>query len=111
MRVPIAWLRDYVDLPSSPQRMAEMLAQIGFPVEAIEQRAQITGVVTGRIAKLEKHPNADRLQVGTIDVGNGALLTIATAATNVAQGQTIAVATVGAQLPALTITRRKIRGI
>ncbi|HZT11957.1 MAG TPA: phenylalanine--tRNA ligase subunit beta [Candidatus Baltobacteraceae bacterium] len=111
MRVPIAWLRDYVDLPSSPQRIAEMLAQIGFPVEAIEQRAQITGVVTGRIAKLEKHPNADRLQVGTIDVGNGALLTIATAATNVAQGQTIGVATIGAQLPNLRIERRKMRGV
>ena len=109
MRVPLAWLRDYVDLPSDPHRIAEMLAQIGFPVETIEERPAITGVLVGRIVRLEKHPNADRLQVGKIDVGNGAALTIATAATNVAEGQTIGVATIGAQLPQLRIERRKMR--
>jgi phenylalanyl-tRNA synthetase beta chain len=111
VRVPLAWLREYVDLPQDAQKVAEMLAEIGFPVEAIEERPVITGVVVGRIAELEKHPNADRLQVGRIDAGNGGLLTIATAATNVAQGQTIAVATIGAQLPQLKIERRKMRGI
>lgn len=111
MRVPIAWLREYVDLPADPQKVAEMLAQIGFPVDAVEERPVVTGVVVGRIEQLEKHPNADRLQVGKINVGNGAPLTIATAATNVAQGQTIAVATIGAQLPHLKIERRKMRGV
>ena len=111
MRVPLAWLREYVELPSDPQRVAEMLAQIGFPVDAIEERPVITGVVVGRIDELTQHPNADRLQVGKIDVGNGAPLTIATAATNVAAGQTIPVATIGAQLPALRIERRKMRGL
>lgn len=111
MRVPLAWLREYVDLPVSPQDVAEMLAQIGFPVDAIQERPVVTGVLAGRIEQLEKHPNADRLQVGKIDVGNGALLTIATAATNVAAGQTIPVATIGAQLPHLKIERRKMRGV
>lgn len=111
MKVPIAWLREYVDLPGSPQKVAEMLAQIGFPVDAIEERPVVTGVLVGRIEQLEKHPNADRLQVGKINVGNGALLTIATAATNVSQGQTIPVAVIGAQLPHLKIERRKMRGL
>lgn len=111
MKVPLAWLRDYVELPADPARVAEMLAAIGFPVDAIEERPVITGVVAGRIAELRKHPNADRLQVGSIEIGDGAPLTIATAATNVAQGQTIAVATVGAQLPQLRIERRKMRGL
>lgn len=111
MRVPLAWLREYVDLPADPQKVAEMLAQIGFPVDAVEERPVVTGVVVGRIEQLEKHPNADRLQVGKINVGNGALLTIATAATNVEQGQTIPVATIGAQLPHLKIERRKMRGV
>ncbi len=111
MRVPLGWLRQYVDLPADAGRVAEMLAEIGFPVDSIEHRPPITGVVSGRIAQLEKHPNADRLQVGKIDVGNGAALTIATAATNVARGQTIAVATIGAQLPHLKIERRKMRGV
>ena len=111
MKVPIAWLREYVELPASPGRIAEMLANIGFPVDAVEERPVVTGVVVGRIEQLEKHPDADRLQVGKINIGNSAFLTIATAATNVAQGQTIAVATIGAQLPQLKIERRKMRGV
>ncbi|HET7814135.1 MAG TPA: phenylalanine--tRNA ligase subunit beta [Candidatus Baltobacteraceae bacterium] len=111
MLVPISWLRQYVELPQNPHEIAEMLAQIGFPVESIEERPVITGVVCGRIETLEKHPNADRLQVGKINVGNGQLLTIATAATNVAAGQTIPVAVIGAQLPQIKIERRKMRGL
>ncbi len=111
MRVPIAWLRDYVDLPGNAQAIADRLAMLGFPVDAIETRPVITGVVAGTIVSLEKHPNADRLQVGSIDVGAGTPLTIATAATNVAAGQRIAVATIGARLPLLTIERRKMRGV
>src|SRR5579875_3015740 len=111
MRVPLAWLREYIDLPADPQKVAQMLAQIGFPVDAVEERPVVTGVIVGQIERLEKHPNADRLQVGKINVGNGALLTIATAATNVAQGQTIPVAVIGAQLPHIKIARRKMRGL
>ncbi|MGZ3561043.1 MAG: phenylalanine--tRNA ligase subunit beta [Vulcanimicrobiaceae bacterium] len=111
MRVPLAWLRDYVELPADPQVVADRLAQLGFPVDAIETRPAITGVVVGKIVELEKHPNADRLQVGKIDVGTGTPLTIATAATNVALGQVIAVATIGAQLPHIKIERRKMRGV
>src|SRR5665213_4306979 len=111
MRVPIAWLRDYVDLPESAQAIADRLAMLGFPVDAVEARPVITGVIAGTIVELEKHPNADRLQVGKIDVGADAPLTIATAATNVAVGQRIAVATIGAQLPLLKIERRKMRGV
>ena len=111
MRVPIAWLRDYVDLPESAQAIADRLAMLGFPVDAIETRPVIGGVIAGTIVALEKHPNADRLQVGKIDVGGPAHLTIATAATNVAVGQRIAVATIGAQLPLLKIERRTMRGV
>ncbi|HTU70238.1 MAG TPA: phenylalanine--tRNA ligase subunit beta [Candidatus Baltobacteraceae bacterium] len=111
MRVPISWLREYVDLPGDAQAIADRLAMLGFPVAEIIRRPAISGVVVGKIAALEKHPNADRLQVGSIDVGARNPLTIATAATNVAAGQTIAVATIGAKLPLLTIEPRKMRGI
>ncbi len=111
MRVPISWLREYVDLPKDAQTIADRLAMLGFPVEEITRRPAITGVIVGKIVTLEKHPNADRLQVGTIDVGGEQPLTIATAATNVAAGQTIPVATIGAKLPSLTIEPRKMRGI
>ena len=111
MRVPISWLREFVALPADDAAIADRLAMLGFPVDAVERRPAISGVVIGRIAALERHPNADRLQVAQIDVGGEQPLTIATAATNVAAGQTIAVATIGAQLPAMVIAPRTMRGI
>jgi phenylalanyl-tRNA synthetase beta chain len=111
VRVPLSWLREFVALPNDTADVAERLALLGFPAAEIVRRPRITGVVTARIAKLERHPNADRLQVGEIDVGGDEPLVIATAATNVAAGQTIAVATIGAKLPELTIAPRTMRGI
>ena len=112
MRVPIAWLRDYVDLPDDAEQIIARLAALGFPVDEIETRPKLTNVVVGRIAKLERHPNADRLQLCTIDIGDSRTLTIATAATNVAEGQVVPVARIGAQLAGgLTIAPRKMRGV
>ncbi len=111
MYVPISWLREFVALPNDTQAIADRLAMLGFPVAGIQRRPRITGVVTGRIERVEKHPNADRLLVARVDVGRSAPLTIATAATNVAAGQTIAVATIGANLPSLTIEAKTMRGV
>jgi len=111
VRVPIAWLREYVDLPDDADAIVTRLANLGFPVDAIERRPTITGVVIGRLDTVTKHPNADRLQVCSVDVAGPKKLTIATAATNVADGQVVAVATIGAKLPHLTIEPRKMRGI
>lgn len=116
MRVPIGWLRDYIDIGVDTDTIVERLAMLGFPVESVTRRPQLAGVVAGRIATLEKHPNADRLQVCTIDTGGAATLTIATAATNVAKGQVIPVATIGALLiderqQPLRIEPRPMRGV
>ncbi|MGA8326607.1 MAG: phenylalanine--tRNA ligase subunit beta, partial [Candidatus Cybelea sp.] len=111
MLVPISWLREFVALPDDVAAIADRLAMLGFPVAGVERRPKISGVVTGKIAALGKHPNADRLLVAQVDVARDAPLTIATAATNVAEGQTIAVATIGARLPALTIEARTMRGV
>ena len=111
MRVPISWLRDFVALPNDSQAIAERLAMLGFPVAAIEKRPEIAGVVTAKIVTVEKHPNADRLLVARVDIAREQPLTIATAATNVAADQTIAVATIGAKLPSLTIEARTMRGV
>lgn len=111
MRVPISWLREFVALPDDAAAIAERLAMLGFPVDAVEKRPRIAGVITGKIVTVEKHPNADRLLVARVDVARNEPLTIATAATNVAAGQTIAVATIGARLPELTIAARTMRGV
>jgi phenylalanyl-tRNA synthetase beta chain len=111
VRVPLSWLREYVALPNDAGAVADRLAMLGFPVEGIEKRPAISGVITGKIATVEKHPNADRLLVARVDVARSEPLTIATAANNVAAGQTIAVATIGAKLPKLTIEARTMRGV
>lgn len=111
MKVPIAWLRDYLDVSLDSDDIAARLAALGFPVEEIERRPALSGIVIGKITALEKHPAADRLHVCTLDVGAGRPLTIATAATNVAAGQVVPVATIGAQLTNMHIGPRKMRGI
>ena len=112
MRVPLAWLRDYADLPEDADAVVARLAALGFPVDDVETRPHLTNVVVGRIAKLERHPNADRLQLCTMDVGADRTLLIATAATNVAEGQTVPVARIGADLAGgLKIAPRKMRGV
>ncbi|HEY4440943.1 MAG TPA: phenylalanine--tRNA ligase subunit beta [Candidatus Elarobacter sp.] len=112
MRVPIAWLRDYVTLPEDANEIVNRLAALGFPVDEVIERPKLTNVVVGRLRKVEPHPNADRLQLCTVDVGAGEPLIIATAATNVAAHQVVPVARIGAELAGgLTIAPRKMRGI
>ena len=112
MKTPLAWLRDYVDLPADTPTIVERLAMLGFPVEDVASPPPLSGIVAGRLERVEKHPNADRLSVCTVDVGRGQPLVIATAATNVAAGQIVPVATIGAKLAGgLTIAPRKMRGI
>ncbi len=112
MRTPLAWLRDYVDLPPDTNTIVDRLAMLGFPVEEIITREPMSGVVVGKLERVEKHPNADRLQVCTVNIGSGPALQIATAAENVAAGQIVPVATIGAELAGgLVIAPRKMRGI
>jgi phenylalanyl-tRNA synthetase beta chain len=111
MKLPIAWLRDYLDVTDSSQALAERFASLGFPVDEIVRRPHMHGVLIGRVTRVEKHPDADRLVVCTIDVNGSRPLTIATAATNVAAGNVVPVATIGAQLAGLQIGPRKMRGI
>jgi phenylalanyl-tRNA synthetase beta chain len=111
MKLPLAWLRDYLDVSLSSDEVAAHFARLGFPVEAIERRTQLSGILIGRVVAVEKHPDADRLQVCRVDVLGPHLLTIATAATNVSTGDVVPVATIGAQLVGLTIAPRKMRGI
>ena len=70
MLVPISWLKDYVDIDVKPEVLAKKLVAIGFEVEEIiYQEKQATNVVVGKIVKVDKHPNADRLRVTQPDTG------------------------------------------
>jgi phenylalanyl-tRNA synthetase beta chain len=112
MKVTWSWLADWVDLPPTPEALAHALAMRGFPVASIEQAAALDpAIIVGRVLEISPHPNADRLRLCTVDVG-GTSLSIVCGASNVAAGQAVAVAQIGARLPDGTKLRKtKIRGV
>jgi phenylalanyl-tRNA synthetase beta chain len=70
MRLSLNWLREFVDIPVSPEELAERLTLVGFEVEGIEPvNPDFSGVVVGRAARVEPHPQADRLTVVAVEDG------------------------------------------
>ena len=113
MRVPLSWLREYVDVAMSPEELAERLTLAGMEVSGVEvSGAEWTDVVVGRLLEVSRHPNAEKLSLTLVDAGDGAPLEIVCGATNIAPGQLVPVARVGALLPGgRSIGRTKIRGV
>jgi phenylalanyl-tRNA synthetase beta chain len=100
MRVPLSWLREYVDVQQTPEQLAERLTLLGMEVKGIEQYgSDWRSVVVGEILTVEKHPHADRLHLTTINIGSGEPLHIVCGAHNIAPGQRVPVALPGAVLP------------
>lgn len=113
MQISYQWLKDYVDFEYTPEELAHELTMAGFADEGKKYLDQgISKVVTGKIIALEKHPDADKLQICQIDVAQEEVLQIVTGAQNVKVGDVIPVALVGAELPiGLKIKKSKLRGI
>ena len=101
MRVPLSWLREFVDVQLTPEQLAERLTLLGMEVKHIERwGADWLDVVTGELLTVERHPRADRLSLTTVTLGDGGEpLSIVCGATNIAPGQRIPVALPGAVLP------------
>jgi phenylalanyl-tRNA synthetase beta chain len=100
MRVPLNWLRDYVDVELTPEQLAERLTLLGMEVKKVEQwGADWRSVVVGELLTVEDHPFADRLHLTTVTVGSGEPLHIVCGANNIAPGQRVPVALPGAVLP------------
>ncbi|HEY4752666.1 MAG TPA: phenylalanine--tRNA ligase subunit beta [Candidatus Limnocylindrales bacterium] len=101
MRVPLSWLREFVDVQLTPEQLAERLTLLGMEVKSIERwGADWQNVVTGELLTVERHPRADRLHLTTVTLGDGGEpLAIVCGANNIAPGQRIPVALPGAVLP------------
>jgi phenylalanyl-tRNA synthetase beta chain len=100
MRVPLSWLRDYVDVDLSPEQLAERLTLLGMEVKGIEVwGSEWESVVVGELLSVERHPRADRLSLTRVTTGSGEPLEIVCGATNIAAGQRVPVALPGAVLP------------
>ena len=117
MRIPVSWLRDYVALEMPLEELAERLSVSTAEVDGIERRgvADTDGNLglfrVGRVLEAAKHPNADRLQLCRVDVGEREPRQIVCGAWNFGPGATVAVALPGAVLPnGLQLDQRKVRG-
>lgn len=113
MQVSIKWLKDYIDFTETLEQLADKLTMAGIPVENVVDPGEgLEKVVTGRIEKLEPHQNSDHLQICTMNVGLAENIIIVTGAQNVAEGQVVPVAMVGAHLPnGMKISKGKLRGV
>jgi phenylalanyl-tRNA synthetase beta chain len=118
MKISLNWLKDYIDTTLSAKELADILTGIGLEVEGVETfesvRGGLMGCVIGKVISCEKHPDADRLSLTTVDIGQGSHLPVVCGAPNVRQGQKVVVATVGTTLykgeESLTIQKTKLRG-
>ncbi len=112
MKVTYRWLKEFVDFKESPEEIANLLTEAGLEVEEIIPLVQpFEGVVVGKVLEVEKHPNADKLSVCKVQTDQDTYQVIC-GAPNVAAGQLVPFAKVGAQLPnGMKIKKAKIRGV
>ncbi len=113
MKVSLNWLRRYVDITVPLQELCDKMVMSGFEVDGIDDLSQtMDNVVTGRIVRLEKHPDADRLQICQLDVGGEEPVQIVTGADNVFEGAMVPVALHDSHLPnGAHIKKGKLRGV
>ena len=119
MKISYNWLKQFIDLDWTPEKTAELLTDLGLEVEGIEKFSSVPGglegIVVGHVTECIQHPNADRLKLTKVDLGNGEPVQIVCGAPNVAMGQKVPVATVGTTLYTVEgepwkIKKGKIRG-
>ena len=119
MNVSYKWLQEFIHLPESPVDVGKLLTGTGLEVESVEKIDAIPGglegIVIGEVITCTKHPDADKLSLTTVDIGATEPVSIVCGAPNVAAGQKVIVATVGATLypkntDSFQIKRAKIRG-
>lgn len=114
MRVPLQWLDEYCDSGMEIGELAERLAMTGTEVERFARHGAPSSdnFVVGKVLTCEKHPDADKLSVTTVDVGDGEPKTIVCGAPNVAAGLTVPVVLPGGELPGgMKIKKAKLRGV
>ena len=116
MKLSYNWLKDYLKCELTPQQIADAMTSIGIEVDGVEEQEKIpgglAGVVVAEVLECEDHPNSDHLHITKVNDGTGEPLTVVCGAPNVAAGQKVLFAQVGAVLPGdFKIKKSKIRGV
>ena len=112
MKASIEWLKEYSDIDKSPKELGDILTMTGSKVEAIEQRGNdIKNVVVGKILEIKKHPDADKLVVTKVNVGDE-IVQIVTGADNIKENDIVPIAKDGSELPGgVKIKKGQLRGV
>ncbi|MEG1762320.1 MAG: phenylalanine--tRNA ligase subunit beta [Bacteroidales bacterium] len=118
MKISYNWLKSYANVELPVEEVSFLLTDCGLEVEGIQAyesiKGGLNGLVIGQVLSCEKHPDADKLSLTTVDIGSGEILSIVCGAPNVAKGQKVIVATVGTVLyhgeESFVIKKSKIRG-
>jgi phenylalanyl-tRNA synthetase beta chain len=112
MQFPESWLRALVNPPLSTAELCHLLTMAGLEVEECRPAsADFSSVVVARIISAEKHPDADKLKLCSVDTGEHGVLQIVCGAPNAAAGMVVPCALVGAKLPGIEIKKAKVRGV
>lgn len=113
MKVLLSWLQEFAPFPSEdPVALGDVMSDLGMAVESIERIGEgLDGIVTAKVLELRKHPDADKIQLVDVDLGDGEALQICCGATNLTVGDVVPLATLGTTMPdGMEIARRKMRG-
>ncbi|MEZ5208450.1 MAG: phenylalanine--tRNA ligase subunit beta [Acidimicrobiales bacterium] len=112
MKVLLSWLREFAPIDCSPTELAEQLSDLGLAVESMDRLgADLDGIVVAEVLALRPHPDADKVQLVEVDLGDGEALQIVCGAFNMAVGDRVPLATLGTTMPnGMRIERRKLRG-
>jgi phenylalanyl-tRNA synthetase beta chain len=113
MKVLLSWLQEFAPFPSDdPVALGDVMSDLGMAVESIERIGEgLEGIVTVKVLELRKHPDADKIQLVDVDLGDGEALQICCGATNLSVGDVVPLATLGTTMPdGMEIARRKMRG-
>ncbi len=120
MKISYNWLKQFIKIDLKSEETASLLTDLGLEVEIVEKyqsvKGGLDGIVVGHVLTCEQHPNADRLKITTVDLGDGNPVQIVCGANNVVAGQKVPVATIGATLydkegNAFQIKKGKIRDV
>ncbi len=113
MKLPLKWLKEYMEYDVTHDAFVEKMMWRGFEVaDVLPELPDVSGVVTGRVVRVAEHPNAEKLHICTVDAGEGSLRTIVCGAPNVYEGMIAPVALPGATLPGgITIAPTVMRGV
>mgnify|MGYP001229037410 CR=1 FL=1 len=120
MKVSYNWLKDYLDIDKPVDEVSEILTNLGLEVEKVEDfesiKGSLEGIIVGEVLSCQKHPNADRLKLTNIDLGEKGKFEIVCGAPNIEKGQKVPVATIGSVIytnsgEKIKISKSKIRGV